>query len=75
MFNDQLEKRECEDLIKRLAECVFPFQCAHGRPTVVPLVRIPAVADSNNREDFGEAWARWRMSGTENQGSDDESSR
>ena len=37
MFNDELDKSECEILVRRLAECKFPFQCAHGRPSMVPL--------------------------------------
>jgi DNA mismatch repair protein MLH3 len=38
MFNDVLTKHQCELLLRRLAACAFPFQCAHGRPSVVPLV-------------------------------------
>ncbi|TEA16878.1 Vacuolar protein sorting-associated protein 11-like protein [Colletotrichum sidae] len=38
MFNDILSKDECENLVRRLAQCSFPFQCAHGRPSMVPLV-------------------------------------
>ncbi|KAJ3951716.1 Vacuolar protein sorting-associated protein 11 [Colletotrichum tropicale] len=38
MFNDILSKDECEDLVRRLGQCAFPFQCAHGRPSMVPLV-------------------------------------
>lgn len=40
MFNDELTKEECEILIHRLADCAFPFQCAHGRPSMVPLVDL-----------------------------------
>lgn len=40
MFNDELTKGECETLIRRLADCAFPFQCAHGRPSMVPLVDL-----------------------------------
>ncbi|KAJ2959436.1 hypothetical protein NQZ79_g5055 [Umbelopsis isabellina] len=31
MFNDALSKNECQKLIDLMSECVFPFQCAHGR--------------------------------------------
>lgn len=31
MFNDTLSKNECQKLIDLMSECVFPFQCAHGR--------------------------------------------
>ncbi|KAI9880986.1 MAG: DNA mismatch repair protein [Pleopsidium flavum] len=40
MFNDQLSGEQCQTLISRLAECAFPFQCAHGRPSMVPLVDL-----------------------------------
>lgn len=31
MFNDELRPDQCEWLIRSLAQCDFPFQCAHGR--------------------------------------------
>lgn len=37
MFNDVLSAEECGDLVRRLAECAFPFTCAHGRVSMVPL--------------------------------------
>lgn len=40
MFNDPLTTGECRQLVQRLAECAFPFQCAHGRPSMVPLVDL-----------------------------------
>lgn len=40
MFNDPLTVQQCEDLVRQLAACAFPFQCAHGRPSMVPLVRL-----------------------------------
>jgi len=38
MFNDRLSKSDCEQLVRQLAACSFPFQCAHGRPSVAPLL-------------------------------------
>ncbi|KAF6813544.1 vacuolar membrane protein [Colletotrichum sojae] len=38
MFNDVLSMPECEALVRRLGRCSFPFQCAHGRPSMVPLM-------------------------------------
>lgn len=38
MFNDELKKEQCQELLRKLADCAFPFVCAHGRPSVVPLV-------------------------------------
>ncbi|QLQ81422.1 hypothetical protein HG537_0F01830 [Torulaspora globosa] len=40
MFGDTLSKAECSFLIKKLAECWMPFQCAHGRPSIVPLAQL-----------------------------------
>ena len=40
MFNDVLTHEECTALVRRLARCVFPFQCAHGRPTMVAVVGL-----------------------------------
>ncbi|MCJ1283626.1 DNA mismatch repair protein [Xylographa opegraphella] len=44
MFNDELALGECETLIQNLAACFFPFQCAHGRPSMVPLVNLDGSA-------------------------------
>lgn len=46
MFNDMLSHEECEDLVKKLATCVFPFMCAHGRPSMVPLVDLGRIGDT-----------------------------
>ncbi|KAG6029468.1 hypothetical protein E4U19_000952 [Claviceps sp. Clav32 group G5] len=40
MFNDILSLEDCQRLVGRLSQCAFPFQCAHGRPSMVPLVDI-----------------------------------
>jgi DNA mismatch repair protein MLH3 len=40
MFNDPLTREQCSDLVQRLAACAFPFQCAHGRPSMAPLVHL-----------------------------------
>jgi DNA mismatch repair protein MLH3 len=64
MFNDPLSLRECEDLVARLARCAFPFQCAHGRPSVVPLLRLgeglPGGGGEDGRPGFVDAFRRWR---------------
>ena len=43
MFNDELGLEECRVLVGKLAKCMFPFQCAHGRPSMVPLVELGSV--------------------------------
>ncbi|KAK3683375.1 putative MLH3 protein [Podospora appendiculata] len=76
MFNDLLSLEQCRDLVRRLAECAFPFQCAHGRPSMAPLVDLgPSLAAAAAGEtDFargeaggpadglGGALKRWALS-------------
>ncbi|EIN10511.1 hypothetical protein PUNSTDRAFT_125326 [Punctularia strigosozonata HHB-11173 SS5] len=59
MFNDPLKKEQCERLIEQLSTKAFPFQCAHGRPSVAPLMTIAnapnprrAVADWSRMDAF-----------------------
>jgi DNA mismatch repair protein MLH3 len=74
MFNDELSLQECRELVRKLCECIFPFMCAHGRPSMVPLIDIGAVktpdytprpgADSTQGIELGGgfagAWKRWQ---------------
>jgi DNA mismatch repair protein MLH3 len=69
MFNDVLSVEECEGLIRKLADCVFPFMCAHGRPSMVPLVDLGAVGETEGvlgggetTKDVGfvQAWKKWK---------------
>ncbi|KAM4542395.1 DNA mismatch repair protein Mlh3 [Odontesthes bonariensis] len=39
-FNDPLSRDECCSLVASLSSCQLPFQCAHGRPSIAPLVDI-----------------------------------
>ncbi|KAM4662689.1 DNA mismatch repair protein Mlh3 isoform 2-T2 [Discoglossus pictus] len=39
-FNDGLSLEECRHLVEALAGCQLPFQCAHGRPSVLPLADL-----------------------------------
>ncbi|KAM8921318.1 DNA mismatch repair protein Mlh3 [Pelodytes ibericus] len=39
-FNDDLSLAECRHLIHSLSSCALPFQCAHGRPSMLPLADI-----------------------------------
>lgn len=60
MFNDVLSVEECEQLISRLSRCVFPFQCAHGRPSMAPLVDLGAGAKFGGwSEREKQAKVRW----------------
>ncbi|KAF1926092.1 uncharacterized protein M421DRAFT_102711 [Didymella exigua CBS 183.55] len=68
MFNDELRLTECKALVDKLAGCVFPFMCAHGRPSMVPIVDMGRVrgsaSDKGNEygsaDTFISAWKRWR---------------
>lgn len=73
MFNDPLTLDECCQLLDRLVSCAFPFQCAHGRPSMVPLVDLGddtvqlGVLNRDNRIDgeedgFPQAYMKWRKS-------------
>lgn len=51
MFNDELSNEQCKVLISRLGECAFPFQCAHGRPSLVPLVDLGTLRTFTGTDD------------------------
>ncbi|OCH95920.1 hypothetical protein OBBRIDRAFT_766580 [Obba rivulosa] len=40
MFNDSLTLGQCTRLLQQLSETALPFQCAHGRPSLVPLADL-----------------------------------
>ncbi|KAI9642667.1 DNA mismatch repair protein [Ciborinia camelliae] len=55
MFNDELSIGECKELVRRLANCKFPFMCAHGRVSMVPLGEMEMM--SRMREEVSRlAW-------------------
>ncbi|KAL3873908.1 hypothetical protein ACJMK2_036986 [Sinanodonta woodiana] len=39
-FGDPLTLDECQALIDSLCHCDLPFQCAHGRPSMMPLLKL-----------------------------------
>ena len=43
MFGDTLSMPQCQALLDELARCEQPLQCAHGRPTIAPLVDLAAL--------------------------------
>ena len=60
MFNDELTVDESQGLVSRLANCRFPFQCAHGRPSMVPILEFGKHDgdDSDDQGDFMEAFRK-----------------
>jgi len=39
-FGDPLSLEECQQVVTSLSKCDFPFQCAHGRPSMIPLLQL-----------------------------------
>ncbi|KAJ9592069.1 hypothetical protein L9F63_001378 [Diploptera punctata] len=48
-FGDPLIQEECKVLLKNLSECQVPFQCAHGRPALVPIVDLKYLQSQQNQ--------------------------
>ncbi|GAA6095062.1 DNA mismatch repair protein Mlh3 isoform X2, partial [Tachysurus ichikawai] len=48
-FNDVLSKEECCSLVASLSSCQLPFQCAHGRPSILPLADLLHLEDGQDR--------------------------
>jgi len=57
MFGDPLSQEQSQDLVQKLASTNLFFECAHGRPTVIPLIdlarldatRVPQSCASGDR--------------------------
>ncbi|RCI16971.1 hypothetical protein L249_3214, partial [Ophiocordyceps polyrhachis-furcata BCC 54312] len=60
MFNDELSGEECASLVRRLARCAFPFQCAHGRPSMVPLADLGMDGGRDLREGRAVGVEGWK---------------
>ncbi|KAK8134267.1 hypothetical protein PG984_006279 [Apiospora sp. TS-2023a] len=64
MFNDLLSLGDCKSLLKRLADCALPFQCAHGRPSMAPLIDmgrpILRANEASSDGSFGKQFKRWK---------------
>eukprot|EP00049_Salpingoeca_infusionum_P014553 m.274993 g.274993 ORF g.274993 m.274993 type:complete len:1069 (-) comp15692_c0_seq4:313-3519(-) len=39
-FGDPLDLETCQNLVRDLSSCRLPFQCAHGRPSMIPIVAL-----------------------------------
>ena len=72
MFNDGLSILQCQQLISDLSKCAFPFMCAHGRVSMVPLVEagnifgdgttgiIPSAVAGSEVESFTKTFRKWK---------------
>lgn len=47
MFGTALTRQQCLDLLTALGATKFPFQCAHGRPTIVPVADLSSSASAS----------------------------
>jgi DNA mismatch repair protein MLH3 len=73
MFNDVLDVTQCQNLIQEMGRCCFPFQCAHGRPSLTVLARLDDIGEmstsgaalDDGKEDvgYGDAFRSWTRSG------------
>ena len=63
MFNDILDKEQCEELVKKLVKCVLPFQCAHGRPScvVLPMLGDTQTEQGHEETTFAERFRAWKI--------------
>lgn len=57
-FGDSLNQEQCSGLLREVVQCAIPFQCAHGRPSIVPLLSLhPKKASARQRLLMGKvAW-------------------
>ncbi|CAB4054241.1 SH3 domain-binding protein 5 homolog,SH3 domain-binding protein 5-like,SH3 domain-binding protein 5 [Lepeophtheirus salmonis] len=53
-FGDPLSLKECDDLIQDLQYCQTPFQCAHGRPSIAPIINLNTlkISSAYRKEQF-----------------------
>lgn len=48
-FGDPLTLKECKWLLKLLTETKIPTRCAHGRPSIIPLVELTDLKRRNTK--------------------------
>ncbi|XP_069771966.1 DNA mismatch repair protein Mlh3 [Narcine bancroftii] len=65
-FGDKLSLEECRSLIDSLSSCHLPFQCAHGRPSMLPLADLDHLSVDQeihrrpNLQKLRKVWASWK---------------
>lgn len=40
MFHTKLSRVTCKSLLQEVSQTSFPFNCAHGRPSIAPLAML-----------------------------------
>lgn len=64
MFHTELSRNRCKVLLRELATtCAFPFQCAHGRPSCVPLCRLKVEDEGDVVYEAPDTQSKWRPLG------------
>ena len=48
-FGDKLTTADCKVLLRDIVKCSHPFQCAHGRPSIIPLITLLPKRESFRR--------------------------
>ncbi|KAL0135569.1 hypothetical protein V8B55DRAFT_1548463 [Mucor lusitanicus] len=59
MFNDELTVDQCSHIVKRLSLCTFPFQCAHGRPSAIP-IHLDTSSSTRHCSQRPTNWSRFK---------------
>lgn len=52
----ELTHDQCRTLLARLSETSYPFQCAHGRPSLAPIVNLANPSSSSTGELATKTW-------------------
>ncbi|XP_042323581.1 DNA mismatch repair protein Mlh3 isoform X2 [Sceloporus undulatus] len=69
-FNDNLTFEDCCCLMKSLSCCHLPFQCAHGRPSMLPLADVDHLQQESqpkpNLAKLRRMAKAWQLLGKEN---------
>ncbi|KAI7231338.1 hypothetical protein KC330_g6469 [Hortaea werneckii] len=63
MFNDVLSGKECAKLMDELSRCAFPFMCAHGRVSMVPLMEVGGDVGDRGEVRDGDGDGEWKRKG------------
>ncbi|GFT15613.1 DNA mismatch repair protein Mlh3 [Nephila pilipes] len=55
-FGDPLNLPQCVDLLAALSKCKLPFQCAHGRPSIAPILDLSKIESLNKKRSVPKLW-------------------
>eukprot|EP00057_Strongylocentrotus_purpuratus_P030030 XP_780519.3 PREDICTED: DNA mismatch repair protein Mlh3 [Strongylocentrotus purpuratus] len=67
-FGDTLDRDECKTLIGQLSSCDLPFQCAHGRPALMPIFDFKKIKHGVSEKVTPQVWKlKYLSSGTTTQ--------